>query len=283
VLQLRDHDTAPVVVFLCCHSIIDSLRFFVGWSATLEKDFILVSGSTDHTLPRQVDARFAAFGPTERQLVSHISDHPHLVHWFVANLDEIGHPKISPLPLGMVFKTGAPPEGSVVPKVRQLADRPLRVFCAHRHREGPQWELRRRVTALASGPWRNFCTVPAAELPEPDFMAEVERHSFVICAEGGGLDPSPKAWSALLHGAIPIIRATALAPAYAHLPVVMVNDWSEDALTEERLAAWRDKLRPWFDVPEKRQEIVRRLSIDYWWKIIEAGRPVESALRLSVG
>lgn len=37
-------------------------------------------------------------------------------------------------------------------------------------------------------------------------MRLMQSHAFVLCAEGGGVDPSPKAWQAILHGAIPIIR-----------------------------------------------------------------------------
>jgi len=282
VVQLRPCDEPPLVLFLCCHKLLDALQFIRKWSECVKRQFILVSGSSDATLPRQVDARYPSFGFAERRLISEIINCPNLLHWFAENLDEGGHPKLSPLPLGMVFPCGAPRDGSIVPSVPRLADRQPRVFCAHRHREGPQWLLRRRVSALAKGPWLDFCTEPDSELSKAEFMAEIEQYSFVICAEGGGLDPSPKAWSALLHGAIPIIHATALAPAYAHLPVAMIDEWRENALTRKKLAEWRDALLPWFDIPDKRQEVIRRLSSDYWWEIIAAGRPVEPAFRLAV-
>lgn len=114
-------------------------------------------------------------------------------------------------------------------------------------------------------------------------MAEIERHAFVLCVEGGGVDPAPKAWSVLLHGAIPIIRRTALAPAYAHLPVVMVDEWTTDRLTPERFVHWRDELVQWFDDPELRREVLYRLSSDYWWSLISAGKPMKIASGPAVG
>lgn len=266
--------TGPVTIFLCCHQLVQALTAFAALLDDIEDDFILISGSSDATLPRQTDARLPPFGPAEKQLVARIHDHPHLLRWYAENLDEAGHARLSPLPLGMILRDGVPPEGIVVPDVPPLARRPLRVFCAHRHRDGPQWAPRRHVSALAEGPWRDFCTVAAQEMPEPDFLAQIRKHAFVLCVEGGGLDPSPKAWSALLHGAVPVIRNTAVAQAYAHLPVVVVDDWTADALSPARLAQWRAALLPWFDDPFARHEILHRLSLDYWWRIIAAARPV---------
>jgi len=271
----RNRDTdQPRHIFLSLRAPFHAIRHFAERILPrLRADFVLITGSEDITLPRQTDARWRPFDAEEQAMLSRILDHPNLRHWYAENLDEGGHPERSPLPVGLVFPGGMP-DGIVLPGPAPLAARPLRVFCAHRHRDGPQWELRRHVSRLARGPWRDFCTLPGAELPEPDFMAEVERHAFVICAEGGGLDPAPKAFSALLHGAIPIIRDTALVPAYAHLPVVVVEDWTAGALSPARLARWRDALRPWFDEEAGRREVLHRLSGDYWWRIVESGRPV---------
>lgn len=271
----RNRDTdRPRHIFLSFRAPFHAIRYFAqSILPALASDFVLITGSEDVTLPRQTDARWRRFDAEERAMLARILDHPRLVHWYAENLDEGGDAKRSPLPLGLVFPDGMPDE-LVLPAPPPLARRPLRVFCAHRHRDGPQWAPRRHITRLAEGPWQGFCTAPAHEMPEPAFMAQVERHAFVLCAEGGGLDPAPKAWSALLHGAIPIIRNTALMPAYAHLPVAVVEDWHADALSPARLTRWRDALLPWFDDTSMRREVLHRLSADYWWRIIAAGRPV---------
>lgn len=273
--RTRDTDH-PRHIFLSLRAPFHAIRHFAERILPrLTSDFVLITGSEDVTLPRQTDARWRPFDAEEQAMLDAILDHPNLQHWYAENLDEGGHPKRSPLPLGLVFPDGTP-DALLPPDPPPLARRPLRVFCAHRHREGPQWGLRRHVTGLAEGPWRAFCTVPAREMPETAFMARIEDHAFVLCAEGGGLDPSPKAFSALLHGAIPIIRATPVAAAYAHLPVAVVEGWTAEALSPDRLARWRDALVPRFDAPSARREVLHRLSVDYWWGIIEAGRPVEA-------
>ena len=110
-------------------------------------------------------------------------------------------------------------------------------------------------------------------------MRAISEHRFVICAEGGGLDPSPKAWVSLIHGAIPIIRRTALADAYAHLPVAIVDDWSEDALSMDRLGQWQARLAPALETLEGRRMTEFRLSMDYWWQLVTSGTAIRAPAR----
>lgn len=149
----------------------------------------------------------------------------------------------------------------------------MRALYAHRLREGPQWDVRRRVSQLAAGPWRDFCTLHEAEMSEPEFMQEIGRHAFVLCAEGGGLDPAPKAWHALLHGAIPIIRDTPLRAAYELFPVVFVKNWQSEALNPALLAARRFRLISAFDDPDMRAAVIEKLGIAFWWSRIAAAHP----------
>ena len=55
----------------------------------------------------------------------------------------------------------------------------------------------------------------------------VVTYPFIACVHGAGIDPSPKAWEALLVGTIPIIQHSTLDNAYERLPVMFVNEWSE--------------------------------------------------------
>jgi hypothetical protein len=75
--------------------------------------------------------------------------------------------------------------------------------------------------------------------------------SFTACAHGGGIDPSPKAWEAVMMGTIPIIQHSTLDDAYAQLPVVFIDDWDrlfgEVAKVRERLRVLRAKLAPYYE------------------------------------
>ncbi len=239
----------------------------------LTEPFVLVSGSEDVTIPRQIDTRRPAF---TSDLIAHIQtilNHPLLLHWFAENLVDVD-PRLSALPVGMVYSV-TDPEVVAEPADRpSTGERPCRALCSHRVREGRQWDPRRHVTGLAQTAWAPFCTVLTLETPEPEFLSLVASHAFVLCVEGGGLDPSPKAWQCVLYGAIPIIRRTPTSVAYEDLPVVIVDAWNADALDADRMAGWQRSLAPRFDDPDQRGEVLRRLGGDYWWdKIASKARP----------
>jgi hypothetical protein len=132
-------------------------------------------------------------------------------------------------------------------------------------REGAQWDFRKKITNTAKLNWPEWSTILEEELPEKDFLNLMGDHAFVLCSEGGGLDPSPKAWQAILHRSIPIIRKNALYEAYRHLPVAFVDDWGPNSVTLDKLRKWRAELIEHYDMPDKRAETLRRLSLDYWW------------------
>ena len=262
--------TAPKTVFLSFRWQRAALRFFVETVLPqITGPFILVSGSEDTTIPNQTDARMAPFDQQDRADVDTILSHPLLTAWVAENLDEASHPKLHPLPLGMVFNEDPPIREMVaIPSPPPLSERPLKALCGHRVRSGAQWETRRKVADLAASEWSDWCTRLEEDVTERAFIDQIERHAFVICVEGGGLDPSPKAWLTLLHGAIPIIKRSALDNAYRHLPVAFVDDWTADALSAELLKRWHQEFTPLFDEAGLRRAMHKRLGLDYWWDYI---------------
>ncbi|HAS22668.1 MAG TPA: hypothetical protein DCR51_05905, partial [Idiomarina loihiensis] len=78
-------------------------------------------------------------------------------------------------------------------------------------------------------------TIVNQEVSETKFLNLIEEHAFVLCVQGGGIDPSPKAWTAIAHGSIPIIASSPLDDAYSQLPVAFVNGWDEHSLSEKKL------------------------------------------------
>ena len=270
-LHKTDPTPHPKHIFLSMREPFLAIRYFSEHVLpTLSRPFVLITGSEDITVPNQTDQRWRRFDAAERALIQQLLNHPLLVHWFAENLDDDSHPRLSPLPLGMVFPQGHPKEGVTVGKVPPLAQRPLHVLCGHRIRTGPQWELRKTVSGFAKTSWSEWCTHLDEDVSEKTYMDLVESHAFVICAEGGGLDPSPKAWQVILHGAIPIMRRTPTTAAYASLPVAYVTDWVPEALTQKRLQDWHASFSPAHDIPEQRKAIVRKLGIDFWWDKISA-------------
>lgn len=264
---------SPETIFLSFRWPRAALRYFVeSVLPQIQAPFILISGSEDTTIPNQTDKRMMAFNQQDRDDVAAILGNPLLKYWVAENLDDAGHPKLHPLPLGMVFNEEPQIRDLIaMPTSPPLSDRPVKALCGHRVRTGDQWETRRRVSALAAHEWRDWCTPVEDDVSETAFIDMIHQHAFVICVAGGGLDPSPKAWLALLHGAIPIIQRSALDDAYAHLPVAFVDDWSVDSLTMDKLTRWHHELSPVFDQPGLKRAMQKRLSLDYWWDYILNG------------
>jgi hypothetical protein len=83
---------------------------------------------------------------------------------------------------------------------------------------------------------------------------------FCICARGGGYDPSPKAWSALINGCIPIIQHSPVDEAYSRFPVVFVDDWTPESLSEDKLNWLNKEHMKIMEVNSRNSEIVNRLK-----------------------
>lgn len=266
-LRVRpDAPAAPRTIFLSLRKPWPAYELFArDVLPVLKTPFVLFSGSEDVTTPNQTDRRWPATPQHIRSIMDSILAHKQLTAWYTENLDADIHPKLRPMPLGLLTEDGGPAMAERL-EFEELARRPLSVLCAHRHREGPQWEPRRKVSAIAREAWINWTTILDEPVEEAVFKRLLSRHAFVLCVEGGGLDPSPKAWLALLHGAIPIIRKSPTAAAYEDLPVIMVDDWESEAITLEKLEEWRTRLSA--DFQQKagwRQDWFDRLSLQTGW------------------
>lgn len=266
----------PRHVFLSLREPFAALAFFQQRVLPrIEAPFRLVSGSEDVTLPQQTDRRWRAYTAQESAIITAILDDPRVLCWAAENLVSREHPRWRPLPLGLTFPDGEAYRslqvcGSVAPRQSQ---RPVRLLCAHRIRSGAQWDRRRQVHRLCRERLSAWATVLEQEVSEQRYQQLLRMHAFVICAEGGGIDPSPRAWQALLQGAIPIMRRSALEGAYRQLPVVMVEAWSEVELRWDHLRHWQQELMPWFDQPALRAEVLQRLSLEHWWQWINSDDP----------
>jgi hypothetical protein len=268
-LRQRHPGENPTTVFLSLRNPFAALAFFAAEVLPrLEHPFVLISGSEDVTLPLQCDSRWRAFTGQEEELFWQIASHPQLRCWWAENLDWAFAPTIRPLPLGLL--PGAATEAALLPAAEcptPVQERELLVLCAHRLRPGPQWRGRQQLADHLRGLQLPWLLVETNELPAAAFAALLRRCSFVICASGGGWDPCPKLWHALLHGAIPIVRSSALNPVWQQLPVWVVDrwdavDWSLPALERQRA----ELAQRW----PAQQQLLHALSLDGWWQQIVA-------------
>lgn len=203
---------------------------------------------------------------------------------FAENLDETGGDKVSGIPLGVnpmehPYYDGNFLIAKIPMHIPSLAERPLKMQNVGRQREPSQaldthgtgtdqFIERKRVLERCRFDWAEFCV--QRSLPKETFFENLREYPFVKCVHGGGLDPSPKAFEAVLSGTFPIIQHYAGDDAYRELPVVFVDDWEVETVTTERLVAWRNKLSPYYEQPELRADVLHRLTSAYWWGKVES-------------
>ena len=191
---IRNCQAFPKTVFLSMRAPFHALLFFCEQVLpAIETRFVLISGSEDVTLPRQIDQRWRQYGSDEIELIRSLLEDSRVAAWFAENLDT-RHPKFFPLPTGMVPPPQPGSSFEIMPSGRKLNG--AQVLCAHRVRTGSQWDVRRQVTAVCRQLGEDLFTVVEPSVTVGEFVHLLRTHSFVLCVEGGGLDPSPKAWMA---------------------------------------------------------------------------------------
>lgn len=264
--------TTPRTIFISGYRGYRAFPFFYQYLfPKLTTPFILIVASEDHSFPRgHLDLRANYYQHVQREIAT-VLQSPLLQHCFVENLDTTG-PKLTPLPLGLLHYAHwelYAPFLRDPPLPIQLDRRPIRVISCHRNRQGPQWEDRNRVAAYCKSEWSGFVEY-AEELEPADFRRKLMSAQFCLCVHGGGIDPSPRAWEALLCGAIPILEHSMVDEAYSRLPVAYVDAWTADAVTPNKLDAWLAELRPYYEDKEKRAAVLKMMTTDYWWGLIQA-------------
>ncbi|PKG95620.1 hypothetical protein [Paraglaciecola sp. MB-3u-78] len=260
----------PSIVFLSMRApFVGLLYFFREILPRINQKFVLITASEDVTLPNQIDARWRSFNHDEKEIIKNILNDKRVIHWFAENVDET-HVKMTSLPLGYVFEHKESELIEVPALSSRLKDRALKVLCSHRVRIGKQWDARRHVTRLCEQDLSEYSTVITEEISYANYLQQVRRHPFILCVQGGGIDPSPKAWMAIVNGTIPIIKSSPLDDSYSQLPAVIVEDWNSNCITKDKLRHWIQALEPFYEDTNLRAETLNRLSLDYWWEQILA-------------
>ncbi len=275
-VNVRNTDD-PRYIFLSSYRGGESLEYFMKTVLPLVRSkFNLIIAGDDFTFPSgKGDARENLY-EGKQKLIQTLLENKYLSKIFVENLDTL-HPKMTPIPLGLV-QNGAQGYHSNLQITNEPVDflkRDIQCFCIHRNRDGPQWELRASVTKLCRSDWPFVTYREGDTMNNEEMYGWMRKSKFCLCVRGGGYDPSPKAWEALINGCIPIIQRS-LSPLdemYKRFPVAFVDDWTPESLSQEKLDGWLKELRPFYEDPEKRKEVLNMLTLDYWWNIMRLPEP----------
>lgn len=252
-------------------------RFVSDFLGRVSSPFALVTSSHDLTMPLGFEREF---GFLWRTLV----ENEFMKVWFTENRD-LDHPKIEPLTLGIpspdlpswVSEIEGEPDPvwtagffDWVSSIRSLKKK-FKIFGCWHSRTGhfsgtcPEGDDERAAA------YRHFESRPdlfdwfSPGIDRAEYVEKMAAYQFVLCPHGGGLDPNPRCWEALLAGSIPIVKRNLVSEALADLPVAVVDDWEE--VEEENLREWQVTFQP---ILEDRSTLEFRMSNRYYFEKILA-------------
>lgn len=236
--------------------------------------FVIIIGDHDRTTPQQVDVRYNSPTLNNEDWQAWLADE-RILHLFVEHLDTPSPSnRVTPIPLGLnpVEHENSNPDVlyNAAPASVQFSGRPIRMVFTNRVREGPQWQDRADASQMCARlPHCDLMT----SVEESEYVASIQQYAFLLCVHGGGIDPNPNLFTALLAGVIPIMAPFPGQSAYDGLPILITDgNWNESSpfFSEDYLLQKAKEFAPYLEDPAKRAHVLERLSSKYWWdKVIQ--------------
>jgi len=238
----------------------------------IEHQVVIVIAGSDWTFPNNVDKRWKPTNKEDKDKIMEVIHNKKVNAFFVENLDQDLGDKVHPFPLGINPKQSPVKLKYYLRFINHDIKKILK--CTNFNNidgERPQWKERRDVLKKCSNQWKDLCIEFVNKRIEHEtYFKKLRKYQFTICVSGGGLDPCPKLWDAILLGVIPIIkRKLPQTKPFEDLPVVIIDDWTDDAITLQKLKEWRSKYSKFFDNPDLRYQTLKKLTMGYWWKKIK--------------
>lgn len=230
-----------------------------------QKINVIIAGE-DTTYPNSIDLRHEQ----SPWLIKELHSHKYVNKIFIENLDSYVN-KSEPLPLGINPKLCSTDWEYFSNYEKIDPGKQLKAvnFNVVRESGQGQWADRFCVKRLCETSWRDHYLPVREDVSHQQYLDILSNNMFSVCVHGGGLDPNPKLWESLLVGSIPIIHENKPhTDIYVELdlPVVIIKDWSSENINNEKLKFWRDKYYDHFLNKQKRDDMLKKLSIDFWVK-----------------
>ena len=259
-------------------------EFYNSYYKKIDKDntFVVMSGLSDITVPNNMGTRYKSLGMVKnnKKIITEMLKDKRLLHWYAENCDEMLD-KFTAIPTGIASGIHYQKDCHDIiqeyydielnsPRKIDFGDN-INALCCHRIykfiRNNPD-HPRSVVNNLCQNSWKNIVTKKYSIEPT-QYLKTITDYTFILCVQGGGIDPSPKAFESILAGCIPIVRKSpGVCHAYKDFPVVFIDEWEENAITEDKLKKWLADLRKYYEDPVLRKEVLLKLSFYYWWNKI---------------
>ena len=146
---------------------------------------------------------------------------PNLTEWYAQNVNFI-HPKIKSIPLSIMNARW--PCGNVE-SIQEIKDLNISkshlLYCNFDSNTNPS--SRNIVSKRFQG--KNF-VLSAQRKPFKDYLMDLKSSHYVLSPNGRGVD-CHRLWETLLMGSIPIVEKSINTSFYKHLPILIIDDWSQ--------------------------------------------------------
>ena len=216
-------------------------EFFKLYHPLIDSRYIIITHNSDHSAP----------GPYYE-----ILDSPKIIAWFGQNIEGESHPKLFNIPIGIANRYRR--HGNIkifhqFSSKRENEDRPhlcyMNITVSNYPEEREKlWSYLSRFSWCKKSPFKRL----------KPYLNDMLHSKFVISPRGNGID-CHRTWEALLVGAIPIVKSSALDPLYENLPVLIINDW--ECITKEFLES------KYYEIQNQTYNL-EKIYADFWKELV---------------
>lgn len=217
--------------------------FFESYHPKITTKYILISHNHDMPAP----GKFKNF-----------LDDKKLFAWFTQNMDLECHPKLYPIPIGLLnlFHGFALGHLRLLDELSRNNRYSKNILCYANFNSGTNISERGYVRSLhADKLWIYW----QKKVNYSTFISYVAQSKFVLCPHGGGLD-CYRTWETLYLGGYPVVKTSTLDSLYTDLPVLIVTRWED--ITQEFLE------KKYEEICKKKYKL-EKLSFEYWRDLIK--------------
>ena len=212
-------------IYICTDALLSFSESFID---QIKYPFTLVTGDSDTPINNNL---------IQHEPIKKVLNHPHLVNWYAQNMIA-DHPKLHQMPIGMDYHTMWERRGTwglaqqspiaqervlmnTLAQAPDFSDRFFAGYCNWHFAidRGDRQECLKKIDKAIS-------LIEKNHLPRISSWKRQAECMFVISPEGAGID-CHRTWEAILLGCVPVVKKNKFSSLFNHLPVVMLNDWSE--------------------------------------------------------
>jgi hypothetical protein len=220
--ELDEHKLARISASSSIFVYTDAIGLFQEhvWPRLTGGPHVLITHNSDHEV-----------GPKQLPWVERAGDQ--LAHWFAQNL-LVGHPKLSPLPIGLANRRWPHGDIELLCRVAAEAENLPRSELIHAAFDVRTHPDRKRAWDAVRAAFPATTHMPSQPVSFADYLRLLARHRFCACPRGNGID-THRFWESLCLGVVPVVERSTHTELWARegVPMVVLQDWSE--LSPQRL------------------------------------------------